>query len=75
LKVIDFESNQISHLPTGLLKSSKVHNLNLRGNSIKKSQLMKMEGLEEYQARRKLKMDIVVNNNLEVDFNICGLTS
>jgi hypothetical protein len=39
-----------------------------------KKELMKMEGLEEYQTRRKVKMDIVVNNNLDVDYNICGLT-
>ena len=36
---------------------------------------MKMEGLEAYQARRKVKMDLVVSNNLDVDYNICGLTS
>ncbi len=58
-----------------MLKDSRLHNMNLRGNLIKKAQLMRMEGLEEYQARRKLRMDIVVNNNLDVDFNICGLTS
>ena len=67
--------NKLSQVPTGLLKVSKVHNLNLKDNLIKKSQLMKMEGLEEYQARRKVKMDLVVNNNLDVDFNICGLSS
>ena len=58
-----------------MLKDSKLHNLNIGGNKVKKAQLMRMEGLEEYQARRKLRMDIVVNNNLDVDFNICGLTS
>lgn len=58
-----------------MLKLSKIHNLQLKDNMIKKNQLIKMEGLEEYQARRKVKMDLVVNNNLDVDFNICGLTS
>ena len=73
--MIDLEGNQLATVPTPMLKDSKLHNLNLRGNFIIKPQLMRMEGLEEYQARRKLRMDIVVNNNLDVDFNICGLTS
>ena len=75
LKVVDLSNNQLPHIPSGLLKCSRVHNLNLQGNLIRKAQLMKMDGLEEYQARRKVKMDVVVNNNLDVDFNICGLTS
>ncbi|TNV78839.1 hypothetical protein FGO68_gene15172 [Halteria grandinella] len=74
LKVLDMEANQIAHIPSQLLKASRIHNLNLKGNLIKRAQLMKMEGLEEYQARRKIKMDLVVNNNLDVDQNICGLT-
>ena len=75
LKIADMENNQLSAVPSILMKESKIHNLNLRGNIIKKAQLMRMDGLEEYQARRKLRMDIVVNNNLDVDFNICGLSS
>jgi len=69
------EANRVGHLHSELLSESKVHNLNLKGNNIKKAQLMKMEGLEAYQARRKVKMDLVVTNNLDVDYNICGLTS
>jgi len=75
LRVVDLDRNRLASVPSSLLKDSKVHNLNLRDNLIKRSQLMKMEGLEEYQARRKQRMDIVVTNNLDVDYNICGLTS
>ena len=74
LRVLDLSFNQIQSIPTVILKDSKLHNLNLQANAIKRQQLMKMDGLEEYQQRRKVKMDIVVNNNLDVDYNICGLT-
>ncbi len=29
---------------------------------------MAIDGFEKYEARRKLKMDIVVNNNLDANF-------
>ena len=34
---------------------------------------MHMDGINEYQDRRKTKMDIVVNNNLDVNYELCGL--
>ena len=34
LKVIDLEGNQLATVPTPMLKDSKLHNLNLRGNFI-----------------------------------------
>eukprot|EP00347_Sterkiella_histriomuscorum_P009864 403339582 len=73
LKVIDLESNDIYHVPAIVFKESKVHNLNLKDNHIKRNQLMNMEGIQEYQDRRKIKMDIVVNNNLDVNYDLCGL--
>ena len=34
---------------------------------------MKMDGIDEYQNRRKVKMDIVVQQNLDVNYDLCGL--
>ena len=50
-----------------------MHNLNLKDNHITRNQLMYMEGIQEYQDRRKIKMDIVVQNNLDVNYDLCGL--
>ena len=60
-------------MPPVLFKESKVHNLNLKDNHITRNQLMYMEGIQEYQDRRKIKMDIVVQNNLDVNYDLCGL--
>jgi hypothetical protein len=50
LKVLDLQGNKLSHdrIPCEMLKESKIHNLNLMGNGIKRAELMRMEGLEEY---------------------------
>ena len=56
-----------------MFRDSKLHNLNLRDNHIKRSDLMRMEGINEYQARRTVKMDVVVHNNLDVNYDLCGL--
>ena len=72
--MLDMSFNKLVTIPGGILKESRLHNLNLQGNGIKRKELMRMDGLEEYQERRKVKMDIVVKNNLDVDYNICGLT-
>jgi len=74
IRVLDLSFNRLTTIPAGMLKGSRVHNLNLQGNAIRRKELMRMDGLEEYQERRKVKMDIVVKNNLDVDYNICGLT-
>jgi Leucine-rich repeat (LRR) protein len=74
IRVLDMSFNKLVTIPGGILKESRLHNLNLQGNGIKRKELMRMDGLEEYQERRKVKMDIVVKNNLDVDYNICGLT-
>ena len=46
---MDLESNVLSRVPVGVLKDSKVHNMNLKGNKISKKELMGMEGVDEYQ--------------------------
>ena len=74
IRVLDLSFNRLATIPSGIMKGSRVHNLNLQGNAIRRKELMRMDGLEEYQERRKVKMDIVVKNNLDVDYNICGLT-
>ena len=75
LKVLDLESNSVYEVPPVIFKNSRIHNFNLKDNHIKRNQLMNMDGINDYQARRKLKMDIVVNNNLDVNFDLCGLDS
>ena len=48
LRVLDLSFNKLHQIPSIILKESKIHNLNLQGNEIKRQQLMKMEVLDEY---------------------------
>lgn len=68
LKVLDLESNSIYEVPSVILRDSKIHNLNLKDNHIERKQLQMIEGFGEYEERRKIKMDVVVNNHLDANF-------
>ena len=67
-------NKEIKDIPDDLLENSNIHKLLLTGTAMKKRDLDYRESLQAYSNRRKNRMDIAVWNNLDVDFDLCGLT-
>lgn len=73
LKNLDLGQNKFITISSSLLKYSKISNLNLKDNFIKKSDFLKLDGYEEFEKRRKERKDQGFLNNLDISFGICGL--
>jgi leucine-rich repeat protein SHOC2 len=73
ITTINLEENNINNLPRNFLLNSKISVLNLKNNKITKSQILRDEGYEAFENRRKLKKDQGYMRNLDIDFNFCGL--
>ena len=56
-----------------MLADSSVHNLNLKGAAILKKDFTKIEELDAYIERRKNRMNQAVANNLDVNYDVCGI--
>lgn len=70
---LDLSYNCICKLPSELLKSTNISILNLRGNKISYYELKKVDGYEDFLMRRKRVKDQGFSNNLDIDFDVCGL--
>jgi len=73
ITTINLEGNKIHNLPRNFLLNSKISVLNLKNNKITRSQIVRDEGYEAFENRRKLKKDQGYLRNLDIDFNFCGL--
>jgi Leucine-rich repeat (LRR) protein len=70
---LEMSFNKLNRLTNGLLKSSNVSILNLRGNYLKKEDLIKADWYELFEKRRKDRIDKGYEKNLIVNFDLCGL--
>ena len=70
---LDISYNNLFTIPSEFLLNSKLSNLNLKGNKIKLSELRNIDGYESFLERRKVIKNIGFQNNLDINFDICGL--
>ncbi|CAI2378218.1 unnamed protein product [Moneuplotes crassus] len=73
LVCLDLGHNPIGSIPNGLLEQTNIHKLNLEGTNASKKELELMPGLSQYIERRKNRIDIAIWNEIDVDWNLCGL--
>ncbi|EFJ33992.1 hypothetical protein SELMODRAFT_83151 [Selaginella moellendorffii] len=70
LKTLVLAENKISQLPSSLLKScSALQTLSLHGNPITVEDLHRMDGFEEFEARRRKKVDKQLDTNVVTNSN------
>lgn len=71
---LDLSYNKLTSCPDSLLKNSNIALLNLKGNTISYYDFKKLDGFDELIERRKRVKDQGFLHNLDVDFDMCGLT-
>lgn len=73
LNNLDLSYNNIKYLPSFILKHSNVSILNLKGNLITYNDLKEINGYQDFLKRRKDVKDKGFCNNLDINFDICGI--
>jgi Leucine-rich repeat (LRR) protein len=71
---LDLSFNKLTSCSSLLLKNSSIALLNLKGNNISYYEFKKLDGFDDLIKRRKSVKDQGFLHNLEVDFDMCGLT-
>lgn len=72
---LNISNNKLKTVPSYILIYSNISMLNLKGNLIKLSQLKDINGYENFLNRRKYLKNKGFNGNLDIDFDICGLSN
>ncbi|RAL49965.1 unnamed protein product [Cuscuta campestris] len=70
LKSLRLNNNNLKQLPPDLLQKCKIlQSISLHGNPISMDQFQQMEGFQEFEARRKKKIDKQIDSNVIISSN------
>lgn len=72
---LNISNNKLKIVPSFILINSNISMLNLKVNLIKLSQLKETIGYENFLNRRKYLKNKGFDGNLDIDFDICGLSN
>nr|GMD35821.1 plant intracellular Ras-group-related LRR protein 7 [Ipomoea batatas] len=70
LKSLCLNNNNLKQIPPNLLRECKsLQNISLHGNPISMDQFQQIEGFQEFEARRKKKVDKQIDSNVIISSN------
>lgn len=69
LKSLNVANNRIARFPTAVLKEcGELHTLDVRDNPVTMQQLRETPGYKQFEERRKMKLDKIVDAKIGADF-------